>query len=357
MRKKKMSRLVGIAFGGKTKIIIFLVAGFFLFTCGFFSVKAQTGESEGVGDSSYSLDSAMNPDSDTYYESKLSTYDTTASESDAYFESGAGYTDNSNSTLGEDEEWDCSEYPGTYADANGNCIETTGNEGSYVDTNTSVADCISSCQKGGNTETDCYSECNSAAATSGKTSKALTVTNSATGTTTTVPSGSSYKVNSDGTITYYNSDGTAVTATASSETPSGITYTGTTYSGTGTTYNYSTGTTGSYLSGVAGTTGCGANFTNIGGVCFPTNTGLSSAPIATILSNVLAWLMILFTGFAIMAFLISGIQYLVSAGNMDQIETAKRNAMYALLGVIVGLSGFVIIQAIASALSGASYFF
>lgn len=116
----------------------------------------------------------------------------------------------------------------------------------------------------------------------------------------------------------------------------------------------------SYSSDVLGSSTqgtCGPGFAKVGGVCFPANTGLSSAPISVILSNIFSWLMGLFTTFAVIAFIISGIQYLTSAGDTDQIEKAKNNAMYALLGVIVGLSGFVIVKAIAAAISGQSYFF
>lgn len=102
---------------------------------------------------------------------------------------------------------------------------------------------------------------------------------------------------------------------------------------------------------------CGAGFSVIGGVCFPTTTGLSSAPVQVILSNIFSWLMGLFTTLAVLAFVISGVQYLTSAGDEGQIETAKRNSQWSLIGVIVGLSGFVIVQAIATALSGQGFFF
>lgn len=119
---------------------------------------------------------------------------------------------------------------------------------------------------------------------------------------------------------------------------------------------------GTGLGNVAGVNGstppkCGVNFKEVGGVCFPVNTGLSDAPIYVILSNLFSWLMGLFTTFAVIAFVISGIQYLTSAGDDGQMETAKRNATYAIIGIVVGLSGFIIIKAIAAALSGQSYFF
>ncbi len=100
------------------------------------------------------------------------------------------------------------------------------------------------------------------------------------------------------------------------------------------------------------TVDCGANFEKIGGVCYPANTGLSDASITTILSNLFSWLMGIFTTLAVLAFVLSGIQYLTSAGNEDLMETAKRNAIYSILGIVVGLSGFVIVKAIAAALSG-----
>lgn len=117
---------------------------------------------------------------------------------------------------------------------------------------------------------------------------------------------------------------------------------------------------GSNLGRVAGATGgpkCGANFSEIGGVCFPTNTGLSNAPIHVILSNIFSWMMGLFTTLAVVAFVISGIQYLMASGNEDLAKAGKKNASNALIGIIVGLSGFIIIQAIAAALSGQGYFF
>ena len=117
------------------------------------------------------------------------------------------------------------------------------------------------------------------------------------------------------------------------------------------TYNTSGG-----VGGVA-TAKCGTNFSEIGGVCFPTNTGLSAAPIYVILSNLFSWLMGLFTTLAIVAFVISGIQYVTAAGSQDQMETAKRNATYAIFGIIVGLSGYIMIQAIAAALAGQSSLF
>ncbi len=102
--------------------------------------------------------------------------------------------------------------------------------------------------------------------------------------------------------------------------------------------------------------GC-ENGEKIGGVCFPNDTGLSGASITDILENLFSWLMGLFTTLAVMAFVVSGVQYLTAAGNQDLMESGKRNVQYSMLGVLVGLSGFVIVRAIAAALSGTSIFF
>lgn len=111
------------------------------------------------------------------------------------------------------------------------------------------------------------------------------------------------------------------------------------------------------VAGVVTSPKCGTNFTDIGGVCFPTNTGLSSAPIYVILSNIFSWLMGLFTTLAVVAFVISGIQYLMASGDETLAKSAKNNANNAIIGIIVGLSGFIIIKAIAAALAGQGYFF
>lgn len=113
------------------------------------------------------------------------------------------------------------------------------------------------------------------------------------------------------------------------------------------------------VAGLAGyaTSKCAANMVEIGGVCFPSNTGLSNAPVYVILSNIFSWLMGLFTTLAVLAFVISGIQYLMAAGDESLAKSAKSNATNAVLGIIVGLSGFIIIKAIAAALAGQGYFF
>ncbi|MEI7621243.1 MAG: pilin [Candidatus Moraniibacteriota bacterium] len=102
---------------------------------------------------------------------------------------------------------------------------------------------------------------------------------------------------------------------------------------------------------------CQANAKDVGGICVPTGSGLSEAPIYLILSNLFSWLLALFTVFAIGAFVLAGIQYSAAAGDEDVIKKAKETAKNAGIGIAVGLSGFVIVRAISAALTGQSWFF
>lgn len=90
-------------------------------------------------------------------------------------------------------------------------------------------------------------------------------------------------------------------------------------------------------------------------MCFPIGTGLSKTSVADIILNLMKWMLYLFGFLAIIAFVISGIQYLSAAGNMNMIETAKRNMNYSIIGIIVALSGLVILVAIDALLRGTGW--
>ncbi|OGI24966.1 MAG: hypothetical protein A3J76_03965 [Candidatus Moranbacteria bacterium RBG_13_45_13] len=88
-------------------------------------------------------------------------------------------------------------------------------------------------------------------------------------------------------------------------------------------------------------------FPDLGGL------GLSSRPIYDIIANLVKWLLAIFGFIAIIGFVIGGIQYLISAGDEDMQKRAKKTFIYSIIGVIVGLSGLVVITAIQNML-GAS---
>jgi len=112
--------------------------------------------------------------------------------------------------------------------------------------------------------------------------------------------------------------------------------------------NWSVGV-GSNGSG-AGSGGFGGMFSKIGAY------GLPAGSILGIMENFLFWLLAIFGIAGIVGFVISGILYLTAAGDSGQIDKAKTAMNYSIIGIIVGLSGFVIIQAVNSWLSGRSGF-
>lgn len=111
------------------------------------------------------------------------------------------------------------------------------------------------------------------------------------------------------------------------------------------------------LSGIAFASHCPASgYDELNGVCIPNTTGLSTTGVDVILKGVMNWLLAVLGFIAIVGFVISGVQYLTAAGDERTIETAKTNMKYSIIGVIVALSGFIVIRAIDSLLSGSTVF-
>ncbi len=82
------------------------------------------------------------------------------------------------------------------------------------------------------------------------------------------------------------------------------------------------------------------------------NLNLPESPILGIISNIVFWLLGMLEVISLIAFVIAGIFYLTAAGDETQAGKAKKAMTYSILGVIVGLSGFVIFQAAAYLLNG-----
>jgi hypothetical protein len=106
------------------------------------------------------------------------------------------------------------------------------------------------------------------------------------------------------------------------------------------------------FSSVAVAVTCTGNFTEYAGVCFPSNTNLSDQGVDVIIKNLMLWLLGIFGFIAIMGFVVSGVQYLTSAGDEEAVKKAKTNMKWCIIGVVVALSGFVAIKAIDAALRG-----
>ena len=103
---------------------------------------------------------------------------------------------------------------------------------------------------------------------------------------------------------------------------------------------------------------CPADFIPFGeGLCVPSststhlNTPLDRNPIVAVVESVMMWLLMVVGAIAIIAFVISGLQYFLAAGDQNSMESAKRNVVWSIVGVVVALSGIVILGFIEMMLS------
>lgn len=82
--------------------------------------------------------------------------------------------------------------------------------------------------------------------------------------------------------------------------------------------------------------------------------GTPQGTLIGIIKTTMNWLLAVLGFFGIIGFVISGIMYLTAAGDEDRMEKAKNTMMWSIMGVIVALIGFVIIQAVNTWLGGSS---
>jgi hypothetical protein len=79
---------------------------------------------------------------------------------------------------------------------------------------------------------------------------------------------------------------------------------------------------------------------------------LPEGSISEIISNALFWLLTIFGFLAIIGFVVSGVMYIISSGNEDTMKKAKNAMIYSIIGVLVALSGLVIVYAVNTFLGG-----
>lgn len=79
--------------------------------------------------------------------------------------------------------------------------------------------------------------------------------------------------------------------------------------------------------------------------------GLSHNSIAGIITKFLLWTLGLLGFLGVIGFSISGIMYLTSYGDDKRMETAKQAMLYSIIGIVVGLSGLIVIGTINSILN------
>lgn len=90
------------------------------------------------------------------------------------------------------------------------------------------------------------------------------------------------------------------------------------------------------------------------GPTLPTSaqTGLSDRSFAQILTGVLVWLLGIVGIVALISFIISGVMYLLAAGDEKLADKGKNGMTYSVIGITIILGAYVIIQAIEFALNG-----
>jgi hypothetical protein len=88
----------------------------------------------------------------------------------------------------------------------------------------------------------------------------------------------------------------------------------------------------------------------------PSGTSLPQATVYDIIKNVMMWLLGILGFVAVIGFVISGIMYLIAAGDEDSQGKAKRAMYYSITGVIVGLVGLVVLYAVEKLLGAQNQF-
>ncbi len=95
---------------------------------------------------------------------------------------------------------------------------------------------------------------------------------------------------------------------------------------------------------------CPSGFTLKAGTCFPDSAtvgGLSDVSVFALITRILNWVLGILGILGVLAFVISGTQYLLSAGDEKLAETGKKNMTYAIIGLVIALSGLIIVNAVA----------
>jgi len=88
-----------------------------------------------------------------------------------------------------------------------------------------------------------------------------------------------------------------------------------------------------------------------------TTAKLPAGTLRGIITQVMNWFLAIVGIIGIIGFVISGILYFLAAGDEGKMGTAKNAMTYSIIGVVVALMGYVIIQAVNTLLGGTSALF
>ncbi len=118
----------------------------------------------------------------------------------------------------------------------------------------------------------------------------------------------------------------------------------------GAVYNSDTGTFGVCVGALCDSGNSGSG----GGFALSNAYGLPEGSLLGIASNLLFWLLTVFAIFGIIGFVLSGIFYLLAGADEGNAEKGKDGMKWSIIGIVVGLSGFIIMQAVNALLGGMS---
>lgn len=82
----------------------------------------------------------------------------------------------------------------------------------------------------------------------------------------------------------------------------------------------------------------------------------ASGGIVGLLTSLLKWALTILGILGVLGFVVAGILYLTAAGEEDRIKKAKSAMVFSIVGVVVGLAGVIIMNAIQNWLGGGSEF-
>ncbi len=85
------------------------------------------------------------------------------------------------------------------------------------------------------------------------------------------------------------------------------------------------------------------------------NTGLPETSVKDVVLNILKWLLALVFLLTVLAFVGSGVMFIMSFSNSGIIDMAKSWLTYAIIGLVVSVLGFVVVLAISNMLRGDLY--
>jgi len=74
--------------------------------------------------------------------------------------------------------------------------------------------------------------------------------------------------------------------------------------------------------------------------------------VRSVVLTVLLWLLLIFTFLCVIAFVVAGMMFLMAGSNPQLAEQAKNAVKFSIIGVAVGISGYVIITLIDSFMRG-----